>query len=332
MLYWLPSKVVNKVSHITEEQRYEISALRTAGHTQSFIAEQIGKDKSVISRELKRNADRRNGEYKAELAQRKYTERIRGKPKIIRLTPEVKARIEQYLNMDYSPEQIAGVCKKEGLGMVSHECVYQYLWADKKQGGKLYEHLRTQGKRYRKRGATKDRRGIIKDRVGIEERPASVEEKQHFGDLEIDTIIGKNHQGAIVTINDRALGLLKMKKVPSRHAELIHKATIELLKPWKTLLRTITADNGKEFADHKKISKDLAVDFYFANPYHSWERGANENLNGLIRQYIPKKTDFSKLTDEFIQKIEDKLNDRPRKRYGYLSPQEMFNQKVAFKT
>jgi IS30 family transposase len=320
------------VSHLTVEQRYEISALCVAGHTQSFIAKQIGKDKSVISRELKRNADGRSGRYKADLAQRKYAERVRGKPKIIRLTTDVQNRIRDYLDMDYSPEQIAGVCKKEGLAMVSHERIYQYIWADKKQGGKLYEHLRTQGKRYRKRGASKDRRGIIKGRVGIEHRPERVEEKEHFGDLEIDTIIGKNHQGAIVTINDRALGILRMKKVQTRHAELIHQATIELLLPLKPLLQTITADNGKEFANHKEISKDLDIDFYFANPYHSWERGANENLNGLIRQYIPKKTDFALLTDEFIQEIQDKLNNRPRKRYGYLSPQEMFNQKVAFVT
>lgn len=320
------------MSHLTVEQRYEISALCVAGHTQSFIAKQIGKDKSVISRELKRNADGRSGRYKADLAQRKYAERVRGKPKIIRLTTDVQNRIRDYLDMDYSPEQIAGVCKKEGLAMVSHERIYQYIWADNKQGGRLYEHLRTQGKRYRKRGASKDRRGIIKGRVGIEHRPQRVEEKEHFGDLEIDTIIGKNHQGAIVTINDRALGILRMKKVETRHAELIHQATIELLLPLKPLLQTITADNGKEFANHKEISKDLDIDFYFANPYHSWERGANENLNGLIRQYIPKKTDFALLTDEFIQEIQDKLNNRPRKRYGYLSPQEMFNQKVAFVT
>ncbi len=332
MLIWLPSKVVKQVSHITEEQRYAISALRCAGHTQSFIATQIGKDKSVISRELKRNADRRNGQYKANLAQRKYAERIRGKPKVRRLTDEVEARIKYYLAMDYSPEQIAGVCKKECSEMVSHERIYQYIWADKKQGGKLYEHLRTHGKRYRKRGAAKDNRGIIKDRVGIEERPASVEEKKDFGDLEIDTIIGKNHQGAIVTINDRATGMLRMKKVPTRHADLVCQATIELLTPWKTSLKTITADNGKEFADHKKISKELGIDFYFARPYHSWERGANENLNGLIRQFIPKKTDFSLLDDAFIQEVESKLNNRPRKRYDYFSPQDMFNQKVAFKT
>lgn len=320
------------MSHLTVEQRYEISALRAAGHTQSFIAKQIGKDKSVVCRELKRNADGRSGRYKADLAQCKYVERARGKPKAIRFTDDVQGRMRHYLEMDYSPEQIAGVCKKEGLAMVSHERIYQYIWADKKRGGKLHEHLRTQGKRYRKRGASKDRRGIIRDRVGIEHRPERVEEKELFGDLEIDTIIGKNHQGAIVTINDRASGILRMKKVETRHAELVHRATIELLLPLKPLLKTITADNGKEFADHKKISEDLDIDFYFARPYHSWERGANENLNGLIRQYIPKKTDFAMLSDEFVQEIQDKLNDRPRKRYGYISPQEMFNQKVAFVT
>jgi len=157
-----------------------------------------------------------------------------------------------------------------------------------------------------------------------------VELKQRFGDLEIDTIIGQNHQGAIVTINDRATGMLLMKKVKSKEAEGVKNAAIELLQDWKPNLHKITADNGKEFAFHKIISEELMVDFYFANPYHSWERGANENLNGLVRQYIPKKTDFSLITDEYIQKVQDDLNNRPRKRFNFESPKFMFNQKVAF--
>ena len=205
------------------------------------------------------------------------------------------------------------------------------------KGGDLFIHLRTQGKRYRKRGSAKDNRGIIKDRVDIGERPQVVEEKNRFGDLEIDTIIGKDHKGAIVTINDRAMGLLRMKKLSGKDAQELADKTIELLQEWKPMLHTITSDNGKELACHAQIGKALGVDFYFAKPYHSWERGANENINGLIRQYIPKKTNFDDLTDEYVKFVEDELNNRPRKRYGYKTPNEVFNtfvdnRAVAFET
>ena len=224
------------------------------------------------------------------------------------------------LKEDYSPEQIAGYCKKENIECVSHERIYQHIWANKKDGGNLHEHLRRQGRKYRKRGNKKDTRGIIKDRVDIDERPEIVEKKERFGDFEIDTIIGKNHKGAIVTINDRASGYLWMQKVSKRTAEAVYEATVSLLSKIKKFIKTITGDNGKEFAFHKRIAKKLDVNFYFAKPYHSWERGANENLNGLVRQYIPKKTDFSTVTDDFIIRIQKKINSRPRKRFNYENP------------
>ena len=199
------------MSHLTLAQRYTISCMFKENYSQSDIAKAIGKHKSVVCREIKRNCDKRNGSYNHDLAQRKYEKRNKGKPKKIRFTDDKKRLIDKLLKDKYSPEQISGHCKREGVDMVSHERIYQYVWQDKKQGGKLYVHLRTRGKRYRKRGNMKDSRGIIKDRVCISNRPQIVEEKQRFGDLEIDTIIGKNHKGAIVTINDRATGLLKMK-------------------------------------------------------------------------------------------------------------------------
>lgn len=168
--------------------------------------------------------------------------------------------------------------------------------------------------------------------MSIEQRPAIVEEKERFGDLEIDTIIGKNHKGAIVTINDRATGVLRMKKVDSKHALPVKQAALELLEEWKPLLHTITADNGKEFALHQDIGRELEVDFYFAHPYHSWERDANENVNGLIRQYIPKASSFQGLKDEYIQQVQEILNNRPRKRFDFKTPNQIFNQKVAFVT
>jgi len=303
------------VGHLTEAERYEISALLVAGHTQTFIAKQLRRDKSVISREIRRNADQRGCSYNPDLAQRKYAQRLRDKPKLVKFTKEICDRMLDLLAQELSPEQIKGKCELQGLPMVSHERIYQYIWEDKKRKGHQHEYLRTSGKRYRKRGASKDRRGIIKGRIGIEHRPKRVDLKEDFGDLEIDTIIGRNHKQAIVTINDRATGYLWMKKVPFRTAELVQKATVELLLPIKDLLTTITSDNGKEFANHQRISKELDLDFYFARPYHSWERGANENLNGLIRQYIPKRSDFSQICPNYILEVQEKLNNRPRKRF-----------------
>ena len=325
------------MKHLTVEQKYTISVMLKQGKMQKEIAETIGRDKSVISREISRNKDARNGEYRDGLANRKYNERQKGKRKHIRFTLEIKAYVKRLIEDEYSPEQIVGVSKNEGVSCVSHETIYQYLWQEKRKGGYLYNQLRRKGRRYRKRGNNKDSRGIIKGRIDIDQRPEIVDKKERFGDLEIDTIIGKDHKGAIVTINDRASGMLKMKKVKTKEAFEVEKATIELLKEWEPYLKTITADNGKEFANHQQIADNLKIDFYFAKPYHSWERGANENLNGLIRQYIPKKTDFDTITDVFVEYVQNKLNNRPRKRFDYKSPmfvrdELLFNQKVALIT
>lgn len=325
------------MSHLTYEQRYAISVMLKAKYRQKQIAEAIDKDKSVVSREIARNCDKRNGNYDADLAERKYEKRRDSKPKKVYFTAEIREMVEDKLAKKYSPEQIVGVAKKEGVACVSHERIYQHIWKDKRKKGNLYDHLRTKGKRYRKRGAAKDSRGIIPDRVDISQRPKVVDDRERAGDLEIDTIIGKNHQGAILTVNDRASGLLKMKKLEGKSAQQLAMATIELLEDMKPFLNTITADNGREFAAHQTISKALEIDFYFARPYHSWERGANENLNGLIRQYIPKQTDFSTITDEYIKFVENELNNRPRKRHDFQTPNQIFNQltnhqEVAFVT
>jgi IS30 family transposase len=308
------------MSHITREQRYTIEALLTNGKTQSFIATVIKKSKSVVSREISRNKDKRTGNYKASLAQFKYDTRKSNKAQKKRFTASVKKLVDKFLKKDFSPEQISGYCKVNNIKCVSHERIYQYVWEDKKQGGNLHSHLRRKGRRYRKRGNKKDTRGIIKGRVDIDERPEIVEKKERFGDLEIDTIIGRNHKGAIVTINDRASGYLWMKKVKRRTADAVFEATVYLLKKVSKHVKTITADNGKEFAFHEKIANSLNVKFFFAKPYHSWERGANENLNGLIRQYIPKKTDFDTITDKFVKQIQNKINRRPRKRFKFKNP------------
>ena len=216
----------------------------------------------------------------------------------------------------------------ENIPCVSHERIYQFIWNDKKQGGQLYKHLRNKGKRYRKRGHSKDSRGLLVGRVDIDQRPAVVDHKERIGDLEIDLIIGKGHKQAILTINDRVSGMLIMGKVPSKQAVEIEKKSVELLQDWKPMIHTITSDNGKEFANHTNIAEQLNIDFYFAKPYHSWQRGANENLNGLVRQYFPKNHDFTTITDDQIKNVQNILNNRPRKRLGFKTPNEFFAQKI----
>ena len=323
------------MKHLTVEQRYTICVLKKQGYKQKDIALIIEKDKSVVSRELKRNCDRRSSKYEADLAQRKYEQRQRDKPKHIHFTEKIKQCVDELINKDYSPEQIVGRTKLEGQPCVSIERIYQYIWKDKKEGGELFVHLRRKGRKYRKRGLAKDTRGIIKDRIGIEQRPSIVDQKERLGDMEIDTIIGQNHKGAILTINDRVSSMVWIAKLNGKIADELAEKTIEILLPYKSLINTITGDNGKEFADHSTIKDGLGVDFYFARPYHSWERGANENTNGLIRQYFPKGSSFDSISDEDVTRVQNILNNRPRKKLKYLTPIEFLsiylsNQKVAF--
>ncbi len=323
------------MKHITVEQRYAISVMRNQAYSQKEIALAIGKDKSTISRELHRNCDKRGGKYDCNLAQRKFELRQSGKKAHVHFTDEIKRYVESGLDKDYSPEQIVGRAELEGIPCVSHERIYQHVWQNKKQGGTLHSHLRRKGRKYRKRGKSKDTRGIIKNRIGIEQRPVIVDSKTRFGDLEIDTIIGQNHKGAILTINDRVTGLVWIRKLKGKETDPVAQKTIEALSPMKDRIHTITADNGKEFAGHQSISKALNVDVYFAKPYHSWERGANENTNGLIRQYFKKGTSFENLTDKDIERVQNILNNRPGKKLGFLTPIEFYlttftNQKVAF--
>lgn len=321
---------------LTLDQRYEIWNLKIQGCNNKFVAQQIRVHPTTIKRELARNSDKRNGVYKPKLAQQKTVQRHKNKTKHIGFTNQIKQFVIKWLKEDYSPEQIVGIAKKITVTCVSVERIYQFIWLDKKQGGNLYKHLRTLGKRYQKRGNTKNRRGQIPDRVAIEKRPSIVEKKERFGDLEIDLVIGKAHKGALLTINDRATGLLKMAYIKSKEAKEVAKKTIELLEPWIPFIHTITSDNGKEFTNHKQIAQALNIDFYFAKPYHSWQRGANENLNGLVRQYFPKKHNFDLITKQQVELAIYKLNNRPRKRYDFFSPNQMFNQfierksKVAF--
>ena len=320
----LPKSVV-KMKHLTREQRYGISLMLQEGKSRKYIAKAIGVSTSTISRELRKNCDMRNGTYNYDLAQRKYETRLKLRGRKPVFTKEMKDTVISLLEEGYSPEQIKGRSNVEGFAMVSHETMYRWIWEDKRKKGTLYQYLRRKGKKYNKRGNSLAGRGYIPNRVDIEERPAIVDLKERFGDLEIDTVIGSNHKGALVTINDRLTSKVWIRKLSGKDAVPLALKTIEALQPIKDLIHTITADNGKEFAKHQEIAEKLEISFYFCKPFRSWERGANENMNGLIRQYIPKGTDFSGITDEFVSWVEDKLNNRPRKRLGYLTPNEKFN-------
>ncbi|MDN3454739.1 IS30 family transposase, partial [Psychrobacter sp. APC 3350] len=222
------------------------------------------------------------------------------------------------LKLQWSPEQIAGVHSG-----ISHMSIYRYLWVDKRQGGRLWQYLRRKAKPYRQR-LTVETRGRISDSVSIHERPQIVEDRSRIGDWEADTVIGQHHKQAIVTVVERNTGLLKMKRVTKKSAHLVAGAMINLLTPVRLQVKTITSDNGKEFAEHKEVKRRLYSRFYFADAYASWQRGTNENTNGLIREYLPKGCDFRQVSDDEIQAIEDRINNRPRKRLGFRTPNQVF--------
>jgi len=312
-----------RYNQLTLEKRYQISALIKAGLKQKDIAFEIGVHPSTISREIRRNNDTVRG-YNAELAQIKSTKVEMQKKKRYSLTKSIESYIRAKLKQEWSPEQISGRMKLDKGVSVVHETIYRYIYMNKKNGGKLYTYLRHKNKKYHHRGNDYKARGTIIDRVMIDKRPKIVEKKSRIGDLEIDTVIGKDHKGALVTVVDRKSKFVLIKNVPSKEAQVVTDALIEMIQPIKAVIHTITSDNGKEFAYHKQVSSALDTDFYFANPYHSWERGLNEHTNGLIRQNLPKKSEFLHLSKDEIIMIQNRLNHRPRKVLNYKTPYEVF--------
>ena len=313
---------------LTQEQRYQIYALKQIGHNQTEIANELGVDKATISRELKRNTGGKG--YRPKQAHRLSQER-RKKAKG-RITASTWQLVEEKLQADWSPEQISGWLLRNKAVRISPEWIYQYVYADYRAGGALYQHLRSQKKR-RKRLRGRDRRGQLPDRRMIDERPQIVQERSRIGDWEVATLIGTGPQQAIVTLTERKSRLALLGRVSKRSADLVAQMVVQLLKPFQGMSETMTGDNGKEFARHAEIATALDLDFYFAHPYSSWERGSNENMNGLVRQYLPKKTDFSQVTSADLVWIMDRLNLRPRKCLGFRTPFEVFfNQPVALDT
>jgi len=306
-------------TQLAQEQRYQVYALLKMGHNQTEIATVVGVHKSTISRELRRNRGRRG--YRPKQAH--WMALRRQNHAQARLSPDTWVLIEAKICLDWSPEQISGWLRKNTNISISHEWIYQYILADKRAGGELYKHLRCQ-KKHRKRYGSYERRGKLPNRVSIEERPEIVDQRQRVGDWEVDTVIGKRHRQAIVTLTERKSRLALLCKVERRTAEQVSQAVIDLLQPVADYVHTITGDNGKEFAEHERIAQELEVDFFFAHPYSAWERGANENMNGLVRQYVPKNRDLSWVTDEELLRIVNKLNHRPRKCLDFSTPFEVF--------
>ena len=311
------------MKQLTREQRYQIEAYLKAGMSKDFIAEALSVNRSSIFREVKRNSTKR-GAYNASYAQMLCDERKERLKRNRAFDQHKEKLVKKYLEKEqWSPQQITGYCKANDIPMVSHERIYQYIRQDKQQGGDLYKHLRHRLK-HRKRPVG-GKQISIKNRTSIEQRPEIINEKKRFGDWEIDTVVGKNNKGAIVTIVERKTAFFFMKKLPlGKNAKSLADKVVDMLLPYKDYVHSITSDNGTEFAEHEIIAKKLNAGFYFAHPYSSWERGLNEYTNKLIRQYIPKKSEFENFDDRYIADVQHKINRRPREKLGFKSPKDIF--------
>jgi len=315
--------------HLSLEERHYIEISMRNEMTLTEIGSALGRSQSTISREIRRNTGQRGYRHKQAgcLAQERHVD----KPKAIKLTGEIKDVIECKLLQDWSPEQVAGWLEKEGILKLHHETIYQYVLLDKRSGGEIYKHLRHQNKTYRKRYGSSHSRNGIPNRTDIDERPEVVNTRERVGDWEADTMIGKNHKGVFVTLDERKSKLRLAMPVNNKKAREVTDAMIRLFSPLKRCVKTITFDNGKEFSFHEEVARTLACHTYFAKPYHSWERGQNENANGLLRQYFPKSMELIDVTMKQVFDAVHKLNSRPRKCLGYKTPYEVFEELTGIK-
>ncbi|AOM41326.1 IS30 family transposase [Xenorhabdus hominickii] len=309
-------------TQLTEIERYQIFSLKEAGFTQRFIATSLNRNPSTISRELRRNQE--DEKYCPKQAQLKASERRHAAIKAVKVTPEIVKLIKQLTWQDLSPKQTVGYLKRENIISLHHETVYRLIYKDKVNGGDLCQNLRIAKKPYRKRYGSDEHRGKIKNRVSIEKRPKCVDKKQRIGDWEGDTIVGKDHKSALLTLVERKSLFTLIIKLEDKTAKGVAKAATRHLSGIKNKVKTITFDNGLEFAEHALISKNLEAKIYFAHPYSPWERGINENTNGLIRDYFPKGTDFNQVSEREVNLVANRLNNRPRKTRNYKTPNELF--------
>ena len=305
---------------LTREKRYILNALKQEGCKQSRIAEHLEVAPSTVSREVKRN--RSKWGYRPAAAHRLAMGRKRLPRKPKKLTSEVKHLLSSYLKKHWSPEQIAGRLKLEGILKISHETIYKYIRQNKDNGGKLYKCLRRK-KPYRKRYGSLSRHKLD-TRRSIDDRPKIVDEKSRIGDWEVDTMVSRKDKAVLLTMVDRVSKYALLGMVENKESTLVAKRMTNLFRKKKDRVYTITADNGSEFSRHKIVAKKLNADFFFAHPYSSWERGLNENTNGLIRQYFPKKSSFKNVTEDRLKQVMSNINNRPRKTLGYRTPNEVF--------
>ena len=322
-----------KYKQLSREQRYQIGALLEAGNNKSEIADILGVHKSTIGRELKRNIGKRGqhaGKYLPRLAQGKTEKRHSSKHKSVKLTKELKDQAAGWLRKErWSPELIAVEWKVLGIEGVSLECIYQWIWECKKSNRKenlpykdLYRYLR-HGRRRSKRGNHKNSRGTIKDRVSIEERPGVVESRERLGDVEVDLMMGKGHKSALLVMTERSTLTTTMDFLESKDSKLVQeKINGRISRIGSSWIKTMTFDNGKEFAGHGEIAKTHNVKTYFTRPYTSQDKGTVENRIGLIRCFLPKKTDLNLISEDRIREIERLINNRRVRKFGYISPIE----------
>lgn len=309
---------------LAREERYLISAYLKAKWSLRAIAAELGRSPSTISREVRRNATTHDGAYRPSKADRYAGARRRRCRRGPKFTERQYALVRRYLRKKWSPKQIVGTLKPQGALDMSHESIYRYLLRDKQAGGKLWKNLRLKTKLRRKRYGKHDWRGVLRGKKHITERPPEVELRQEVGHWEGDTVVGKDLRHSILTLVERATGLTVIRKLKARNTQETNKALRAVLKQHGARMKTITFDNGTEFHDYEEIEKEFCIDCYFATPYHSWERGTNENTNGLIRQYVPKGTCMKNLTQAKCDWIARELNTRPRERYGFKTPEAMY--------
>ena len=307
---------------LATEERYQIYSLNKEGLSQKQIAAHLNRSPSTICRELNRNQGLRG--YRPKQAQSLSDNRRRHAAKSIKVTATVYQDIETLIRQELSPQQIVDYFARHKKLSLHHETIYQLIYDNKTAGGDWYKHLRIMSKPYRKRYGHYDRRGKLKNRVSIDDRPLVVDQRCRIGDWEGDTIIGKNRQSALLTLVERKTLYTIIVKISGKKADVLADNMIESVSPIMDRFKTLTLDNGLEFSDHERIAKSLGLRVYFAHPYSSWERGINENTNGLIRQYFPKGMNLNEVTQEQIEFVMDRLNNRPRASRGNKSPNELF--------
>jgi IS30 family transposase len=308
---------------LTQEERYRISAHRMAGANQAEIARLLQRSPSTISRELRRNATTHDLRYRPTKAHRYAEARRRRCRRRSQFSRQVHRRVDAALKLRWSPEQIVGHYRAVGLAVPSHETIYRRLRLDKRCGGSLYRYTRIMSKVGRKRYRSRPARGVLLGKPHISERPAAVDQRQQLGHWEGDTVMGRGATHCLVTLVERVSGMAIIKKVAARNKVLTTRAVTQAVRRRGINCRTITFDNGTEFHGYRDIERALGINCYFATPYHSWERGSNENLNGLIRQYLPKGTCLRDVTQAHCDRIARALNSRPRKRHNYKTPEQV---------